>query len=298
MEDDLGPEIHRAMPQHVAMRLKNQLIRSPRMQQILGTFGPKGERSLWVFILGCYNSGTTLLFEIIRGNSGIASMPWEGSRLTNWFADPNLLGWPRMWHKCLPEMQSQESELGARAARQIKRQWRWASSGSDPVFVEKSITNAIRIPFLAEFFKPAFFIHIVRNGYAVSEGIQRKGNPQEDWNRERLTRYPIEMCAEQWITANNMIEQNLIGLDHIQLRYEDLCKDANAILAKISQACPVQSLSDFGLIVPDRLKVHGEHGGVVDQNHAAIGRLEPADRHTISRVAGDVLDRYGYPVLD
>ncbi|MBK9319321.1 MAG: sulfotransferase [Bacteroidetes bacterium] len=36
------------------------------------------EPEKWVFILGCYNSGTTLLHKLLATHSDIGSMPNEG----------------------------------------------------------------------------------------------------------------------------------------------------------------------------------------------------------------------------
>ena len=286
------------MSRHVQQRLQNRLIRSRLFQRLIGSIGADSERSLWIFILGCYNSGTTLIYEMLRSNPGIASLPWEGSRLTHLFADPGPLGWPRMWQKCLPEIQAKESGLNEDAARKVKKQWKWASTGSQPIFVEKSITNAIRIPFLAQHFRPAFFIHIVRNGYAVSEGIRRKGVPSSKRNPEQMDRYPIDLCAQQWVKANNIIERELSGQNHVRIRYEDLCADTSNTLKKITDACPLISQEGIYLDIPDKLKVHGEFSGVINQNEAAIKRLDKSDIKLITTTARDTLKRYDYPALD
>lgn len=263
-------------------------------QHLVGRFGPAGDRALWIFIVGNYNSGTTLLYELLRGAPGVASLDWEGARLTPHFSDPTSYGWPRMWHRCEPEMMHAERSLDGRSARHVKRQWRFASSGSDAVFVEKSITNAIRIPFLIEHFSPSFFIHIVRNPYASAEGIHRNAKPDPTQNPEGLSDYPLQMCARQWVEANSRIERDLPADHSIRIQYEDLCTDPAATLHSIAAACPMLGT----LAVPADIRVHGATGSITNQNEAAISRLSASSCQAIGEEAGNAMKNYGYALLD
>ena len=277
-------------------KIWNRVIRSRVTQPVLGRCGANGERGLWIFILGNYNSGTTLLYELLRNQEGISSLPWEGSRLTHFFSDPNDYGWPRMWHACKEKMRAAEAELETKHARRIKRQWNWSTSGNAPVFVEKSITNATRIPFLAKHFNPAFFIHIVRNPYASSEGIQRKAHPDPIRSGSGLSSYSLSMCAQQWVTSNQLIESELSHCDSVRITYEDLCKDPKEVLEKISSSCP--RLHELGVHIEthNELKVHGASGKISNQNEKSISRLQLKEREEITRVASEMMKQYGYQV--
>ena len=278
-------------------KIWNRIIRSRTAQPILSRFGPSGEHKLWIFILGNYNSGTTLLYELLRKQTGISSLPWEGSRLTHHFTDPNDYGWPRMWHACAEEMKGAESGLGKKEARHIKRQWNWSSNSTSKVFVEKSITNATRIPFLAKNFNPAFFIHIVRNPYASCEGIQRKATPNRQLTGTDFSSYPMSMCAQQWIESNQLIEAHLTESKSIQITYEDLCADPQKTIDNISTACP--ELSELGIRFEthEKIRVHGSSGLISNQNEDAISRLSEKDRSEITNVASKMMNHYGYSVI-
>ncbi len=273
------------------------MITSQATQPVLARFGPDGERLLWVFILGNYNSGTTLLYELLRSQSKVCSLPWEGSRLTHHFSDPNDYGWPRMWHACIDKMRDAESELNTKSSRQVKRQWNWAAQNSAGVCIEKSITNATRIPFLANNFTPAFFIHIVRNPYSSSEGIQRKAAPDPKKSGSGLSRYSLAMCAQQWVDSNRMIETGLKNLDSVRISYEDLCADTTGTLQNISLACPQLEKLGIHFENPDTLKVHGDSGGIVNKNSESIARLNPLERGEVTTVAAPMMAHYGYSVI-
>ena len=286
------------MIQKIKHRIWNRITMSRVTQPLLGRLGSDGERDLWIFILGNYNSGTTLLYEILRNQNGVSSLPWEGSRLTHHFTDPNDYGWPRMWHACLESMQKSESKLSAVDASHIKRQWKWSTRSKQKVFIEKSITNAIRIPFLKQYFTPAFFIHIVRNPYASCEGIQRKAKPNQNLAKTHLMSYPLSMCAQQWVRSNKMIEEGLEGTHSIRIRYEDLCKNPEETIKKITIACPELNALGVSLENHERLKVHGLDGLISDQNQVSISRLTKSDLSEVTHIASKMMEHYGYSITE
>ena len=82
-----------------------------------------------------------------------------------------------MWCRCLDQLRLQPSEDMEARAQRIKRQWSILYPSGRPFLLEKSVANAVRTDFLQTYFAPAYFIYLVRNGYAVAEGIRRKANP-------------------------------------------------------------------------------------------------------------------------
>ena len=50
----------------------------------------------WVFVVGCYNSGTTLLANLLEAHPAINGLAREGVELTDALRRPELAGWPRM----------------------------------------------------------------------------------------------------------------------------------------------------------------------------------------------------------
>src|SRR5687768_6680743 len=131
------------------------------LYHLLDLTGNELKEKKWVFILGCYNSGTTLLDEILSQHPQVGGLHDEGVMLTNQLARPEDFGWRRMWCKCEDKMEMPDSEA---SAKMIKRHWSHFYNAAEPYLVEKSISNTPRASFFEKYFKPAYFIHIVRNG--------------------------------------------------------------------------------------------------------------------------------------
>ena len=51
----------------------------------------------WVFLVGCYNSGTTLLAELLGQHPSISALSTEGHFITDQFVKDYDIGLPRMW---------------------------------------------------------------------------------------------------------------------------------------------------------------------------------------------------------
>ena len=244
----------------------------------------------WVFVVGCYNSGTTLLTNLLNAHPDMQALPREGVELTDALPRPEELGWPRMWAQCEQHVHIPEAGAAARAKR-IKRQWAPYGAGAD-IVVEKSIANVTRLKFLNAQFTPAYFIYLIRNGYAVAEGIKRRAKPR-DWGNAKFPRYPVELCAEQWAKSDEYFQRDRQALPHVlNLSYEDLTQDPNATLQQIATFL---SLPEFPAEVTKRTwKVHRISSPIVNMNADALSRLSEDDLDVIARVAGAALSRHGY----
>lgn len=106
----------------VPRRLADRLIMQPQVQQCLLPFGRELRPQRWIFVLGCYNSGTTLLATMLRQHPDIAGLPTEGASLSDALPYPERFGWPRMWHQC-PEQVRADPEDGEARASRIRLQW-------------------------------------------------------------------------------------------------------------------------------------------------------------------------------
>ena len=58
---------------------------------------PVPRNKTWVFLVGCYNSGTTLLAELLGQHPSISTLPTEGHFITDEFVKDYDIGLPRMW---------------------------------------------------------------------------------------------------------------------------------------------------------------------------------------------------------
>jgi hypothetical protein len=266
-------------------------MRKTPLQRLAASCGGVPHPEKWVFVIGCYNSGTTLLAGLLERHSQIQSLPGEGVVFTDELTRPEEFGWPRLWFKCRQQMKVRGANPADLAGR-IKRQWRWAAIGKGPCFLEKSIANATRLEFLNDHFQPAYFIHIMRNGYAVAEGIQRKADPTRWRNPEYSGRYPIGLCAEQWQATEALITAQSSQLDnYYALSYEDLTAAPEQEIRRILQFL---ELPDESQLLNKEIRVHGQRRPISNLNDLSLRNLGEDDIEAIDRVAKDWLDRYGY----
>lgn len=191
-----------------------------------------------------------------------------------------------MWHKCHSDLGPGYGK-GPAIAERTKKEWGICFDGKREIFLEKSVVNSARIPWLREFFQPAYFIHIVRNGYAVSEGLRRRtrGLAAEG-------EYDIGDCAAQWAVSNRTVREALADYPHwMELSYEDLVRDPEASLERIFRFLDLEP-TEVGPLAS--LTVHGKSGPVRDQNPESLARLSPADCDRIEEAAGEELRLRGY----
>jgi hypothetical protein len=248
---------------------------------------PEPSQHRWTFIVGCYNSGTTLLANLLGRHPEIASLPVEGQFLTEQLVTDYELGVPRMWCQREDLFRLTEHDAGPDVGR-IKRQWAMRADTSRPIILEKSPPNSARTRWLARHFEPANFIVLVRNGYAVAEGIRRKAEPKhlpDGW--------PLEKCAWQWRRTYEVLEKDLRGLPRVTwIRYEDLVAQPEVELARIAKFLGARDGFQF-----DRsrtVRVHEREEPLRDLNAESISRLSESDHRIIEQVAGDHLDKFGY----
>lgn len=283
-------ELARSLP----FRVRDRFAMQPAVQRALLPFGRDLSPDRWIFIVGCYNSGTTLLANILREHPEIGGLPTEGVYLSDVLPYPEQFGWPRNWSQCAERMRLDPCR-DAHLAGRIRRQWSiWAPSDK-PNLVEKSIANAARLPFLEANFRPAWFIHIVRNGYAVASGIRQKANVSR-WNGAfQGTGYPIGLCARQWRVSDETVARDSRALSRfLQIYYEDLVARPAEVLERITDFIGLSALATD--TVMRRWQVHGVVAPINDMNEAALRHLSEADIQVIEREAGVRLAAHGYPV--
>lgn len=247
---------------------------------------PRPEK--WVFVVGCYNSGTTLLAEVLGAHPMISALPTEGQFLTDQFAADHELGLSRMWMKREDLYRLTEADEGPDVKR-LKKEWGMRLDLDKPILLEKSPPNIARTRWFQKHFENAHFVGIIRNGYAVAEGIRRKARPAQ------VDRWPLEDCARQWRHANLVLEQDAKELQRFMwVRYEDFARDTAATLASIFEFLGIQAQP--GIDLARDWAIHERSEPIANMNAQSIERLTSDDVATIERVAGDTLDRFGYSI--
>jgi len=244
----------------------------------------------WVFLVGCYNSGTTLLAELLGAHPSISALPTEGHFITDQFVKDYAIGLPRMWAKREELFRLTENDQGPDPDR-IKKEWGMRLDTSKPVLLEKSPPNTPRTLWLQKHFENSYFIAIVRNGYAVAEGIARKGDP-----KHIATGWPVEDGALQWRRSNEVLLEDQAKLKHLLwLRYEDLTENTSEILRKITDFLGIQPFSDMN--EQKSWQIHERNEPVKNLNQQSIGKLTNEQIASINQVCGSMLEQFGYELL-
>jgi hypothetical protein len=274
-------------------RFVSRFRKNKALMSLLDLSGRNIYNKKWVFIIGCYNSGTTLLEEVLSTHPAMSSLNDEGVVLTDELLRPEDFAWRRMWQACEEEMKIEDNGAAAKANR-IKRQWSHFYDLKKPVLLEKSIVNTTHIEFFDRFFKDAYFIHLVRNGYAVAEGIHRKakvleGNPEF---REGA-HYPLEYCARQWTRSLEHVAQTKDNADRFyEITYEDFTDNPDEVLRAITEFIGVEPFSNT--FKGNVFNIHNVESSIRNMNEKSLKKLSAEDIAQINRVAHNQLEQYGY----
>lgn len=263
------------------------------MQKLLLPWGQLIEPEKWIFVIGCYSSGTTLLKKIISNHPQIGGLSLEGVSLTDALPRPEEFGWTRLWYKCIDEIRLEPGPGMEKRAARAKKHWSLWFPKDVPNLVEKSVANTARTPFLQEYFPPAYFIYIIRDGYAAAGGIREKADPGR-WNNPNYEdEYPIELCAKQWLASDEIVQQDRKNLDRfLQIYYEDLTENTEETVSRITNFL---GISDFPRkILQGKWNIHEKHEEINNMNERSFGRLTGEDVEKIRAVAGERLERHGY----
>lgn len=273
-------------------RLLDRVLMKKPVQVLLSYFGNEITPERWIFIIGCYNSGTTILASILNRHPSIEGLRTEGAFLTDSLPYPEQFGWPRMWGQCLEKVSIPADPSEEWRAKRIKKHWSLWFSNKKPNLVEKTVSNATRMPFLQEYFQPAYFIYIVRNGYAVSAGIKQKSNLKR-WKNCNYEHYPIELCAEQWLRTDEIVQNDRKCIKNfLQISYEDLTENFSDTMKGITNFLGINEFPKEFL--GEEWVVHGEKSVIRNMNNRSFKNLSEDDRIKIKQVCGKTLNKYGY----
>jgi hypothetical protein len=178
-------------------------------------------------------------------------------------------------------------------AERVKRQWSFSYPKNATNLLEKSIANTARIPLLNAHFQPAYFIYLVRDGYAVAEGIRRKAEPARWDHPVYEEEYPIDLCAEQWKVTDEVVRQDQeVAERFIQIQYEELVSDPKSITQRITDFLGLQPIAKSKL--QGKWNVSGYGKPIQNMNPRSYDRLSTHDIDKIQEVAGSLLEEYGY----
>jgi len=265
--------------------LLNKIFRRVRLSY-QGRYASVPEPERWLFIVGCYNSGTTLLQSLLASHPCVGNMPGEGQWYTDQLVTPASLGFRRLW-ALRPELFSlTEHDTGGVDATRIKRQW--GAHFNDPeraVLLEKSPPNAARTRWLNRHFAPAYFVGIIRNGFAAAHGMVKRGG------------VPLRQAAIQWSRSNRIMLDDFTHLERKMLvRYEDLVAQPGATMRSVLEFAGLETTA---VDVDDRTwDIHGEIGPIRNRNDEAIQAMSDQDRQVVLDESKSMLEEFAYLPLD
>lgn len=284
------------LPKHLWNEGRARLYEHEPVRAVVRVFSRTKTPAMWLFPVGCYNSGTTVTQKLLAAHPAISTLPKEGVRFTGQLPSPEDKGWTRMWVRCLDYMDI-GSESEPQRAERVRRDWSPWLDGSRPVFMDKSVSNVARIPWLEKNFHNAYFVGIVRDGYCVAEGIRRKARPRGDAAKQVGSVYPIEMAGEQWVAANQrLLEAAKSSQRFMLIKYEELIDDPVGTLQKIwtflGLDAPHMEKSPGGIIIGQQTYRLEENNNA--QSHS---RLSADDRGRLTPIIREMQQRLGYPLL-
>ncbi|MDM8559221.1 sulfotransferase [Candidatus Parabeggiatoa sp. HSG14] len=242
----------------------------------------------WIFVIGCYNSGTTLLENILHQHPAIAGLPGEGQFLTDALITPKDAGVPRLWVEKENLFRFLPGEKSLEAAK-VQQDWiGLLDNPKAPFAIEKSPTNAARTLWLQQYFDKSYFIHIVRNGYAVAMGIHDKVLAVYG-DRTHL----LEKAAHQWGRSLEIVLEDTPNLTHfLEIRYEAFTANPINVMAQICHFLGIPPLPQT--IFEQEYAIHELQSKITNKNSVRLSKMTVKQKEIIYAQAGKLLDKYGY----
>jgi len=167
-----------------------------------------------VFVVGCYNSGTTLVRDLLRAHPDTSGPPVEGDQLTTEIGDLEDGGWPRGLFGNADTLVAAERTRAVDPSRLLRDWSPWIRSKA--VLVEKSISNSLRMPALRDAFPGVRFVWVLRDPHEVADGIQRRSRPASGGE------YSRDFLLGQWEFINRAIAEAFTATDTTIVAYGQL----------------------------------------------------------------------------
>ena len=259
-----------------------------------------------LFGISANNSGSTFLKAALATSRATWNLDREGQMMLG-YVGPNIL-WPhpavllwaaeRRWIDLV-------TDPGSYDWPRTRKAWYFQAFARDPdasVFYTKTPAHLLLVDELARHFHNAKFLFMVRDPYAVCEGIcrfHRGGRPYGRPSPPPPENLP-EAAARHAVTCMARQRRNLEAHGHrgVFFTYETMCAEPERVAQDIRALAP--ELDDLDL--RQRLRVKARyHEMLTDMNARQIARLGAEDLAAFNRVFRrheDVLAHFGYAVMD
>ncbi|WOJ98277.1 sulfotransferase [Congregibacter brevis] len=249
------------------------------LRQLFGqTIALEGKRI--VFVGGLQRSGTSPLYKAllaVPGRTGIygTHVPEQEGQFLQSVYEPDksfgiLYGFERDCY--LSERDTFDPE---RDRLRLLADWGRFWSPKADVFVEKTPSNIVRLPYLKALFPEGEFIVIVRHPLAYSLALKK-------WSDE-----PLRRIIEHWLMVHKTSIENLLKVDGVTVvRYEDICDPSSGARSRLQQRHGVATSAD--LFADQNVKYFETWGGL------HLTALSNDDRIVLSNRYGQVESVFGY----
>jgi len=183
----------------------------------------------WIFVVGCYNAGTTVVKDAIALHSEISTMPIEGDLLTQQMSNLEQGGWARCLYGNKKSIIANKLNSKLNTTEILKDWAPWIRSNK--IFMDKAISHSCRLAQLRTTFgESCKFIVVTRNRNDVVSGINRRSVPSGIAKSQLgSSEYPQELLEAQWEFMYRMISSDAQSKDSFVISYEDFMERPEAV---------------------------------------------------------------------
>lgn len=258
------------------------------------------ERAVGTHLFGIApnNSGSTFLKEALATCRATWNLAREGQAMLGYAGPSRYRKIPLIW-STEPEWVAALTDPGAYDWERNRRAWYFQAFARDPeasVFYTKAPPFLLYVGELARHFPNPKFLFMVRNPYAVCEGIcrnlRRSGLARSRDLPTAAARHVVNCFARQRRNVETWGDRGVF------FTYEAMCDEPEGVEKKIRSLAP--ELGDLRL--RQRLLVKGRyHETLTNMNGRQIARLDDAQFAAFNRVFRghrDLLGHFGYELLE
>ena len=265
-----------------------------------------------LFVVCANNSGSTFLAAALGTSAGAWRLPLEGHRIRGYVGpvpwrmrQPDAPPPDLLW-AARPEWIEQFADPARHDWPRTRKVWYFHASASNAqasVFVAKSPPQLLQVEQLAAAFSNARFLFVVRNPYAVCEGICRRyrtrlvrlyeqGFVRPGRNLERMAAEHVAACM-----ARQRRNIEATGEHGAFFTYEAMCASPQHAVRRISRLVPELA----GVELRQRLLVKDYHEQLTNMNPRQLANLTSEQIATFNQVfrpRRELLYHFGYDLLE
>ncbi|GEM_PF-3096705 len=234
-----------------------------------------------IFISGCNRGGTSILSLLLGQHPQLSNVGKGPHHEGQWI-------WKRRFYDgshhrwALPPWLATLRKTEADATPELLAFFRQAFAAACPTgrLLEKTPSNAIRIPFINCLYPDCFVIHVVRDGRHTVASLIARGVPM-----------PHAPC--QWVSVHTIALPDLAALGSkrgLLVRYEELLQAPMEVLTRICQHCALDDGPKAMAALAAGVERH------LKQPYDRWRTLDDKTRHKILDVIGDLQSSLRYPV--